>query len=203
MIDDAAFGVQPANTRARIDAPVVGAALDARTVRILDTFRPASGVRISDIIWRAFARDAVSLSSARSSHSARWRVARILRSWRGSFRLDDHRFGTTDERVARHAFGTRTDGIVIPDDAIGVDSASSWARIDTFLVDAGLVLRTITAGHTFGPARSAEIAGQARTDGLLVDWSTFSVRTARIGIARLFLDRFRHNRLGRCKNLHV
>ncbi len=199
MVDNATFGVQSADAWAWIDASVVGAALVARTVRILDAFRPAAAVRIADVVWWTFTRRAVALSSASGSDSARCWIARIFRPKSGGLRLDDNRLGTADERVTGHASRTGANGIVISDDAIGSDSADARTRIDAFLVDAGLVLGTIAAGHTFRPARSAEIAGQARTDGLVIDWSTFGVRTARTGIARLGFHRLRHNGFGRYK----
>jgi hypothetical protein len=201
MIDNSTLCIQSTDAWTWINAPVVSAALVTRAVWVLNTFWSTSSVRISYIINWTFACSTVSLGSAFCSNTTRGWSAGIFRSCGDYFGLDNYWFCTTNERIACHAARAGTDGIVIFDDAVSSNSACAWARVDTFLINAGFVLRTVTAGHAFGTARCAKVTWQARAHCLIVDWTTFCVVATRTWIARLSNDWLRNNWFNRYNNM--
>ena len=198
VIDNSALSVQSTDPRAWINAPVVSTTFVPRTVRVLDTFWSTSSIRISHIVNWAFACGTVSLWSTFCSNTTRWWIARIFRSSGGRFRLDNYRFCATNEWITRQTSWARTYGIVIFDDTISSNSARAWTWVNTFLINTGFVLWTVTTGHAFGTARCSIIAWQARAYSLIVDWSTFSVIATWTWIARLRNDWIYHNWFDRC-----
>lgn len=76
----------------------------------------------------------------------------------------DHRFDdgrtrlTSDERVASEAISAGADRVVSDHLTAGVDSASSWARISTFLGDTGHAVGTVRVGDALGFAGDVRIA---------------------------------------------
>lgn len=54
-----------------------------------------------------------------------------------------HRLNTIGEWITFKAYRTTTNRIVIDHNTLSVNGASSWTRVDTFLVDASLCLGTL------------------------------------------------------------
>ena len=86
VVDDSAFCVHSARSRARIDAFVVDAALRPRAVRVKDALRSAGAVRIANIIGRTDAIDGAVLFLALRVGAARIGIARPW--WLNNVRLD-------------------------------------------------------------------------------------------------------------------
>ena len=79
-----------------------------------------------------------------------------------------------------------TDGDVVYDTTFGIVTAGSRARIDTFVVDAALLLGTVCAKNalrTAGAVRIADVIGRTDAiDGSILRFA-LSIGSARIGIA--------------------
>ncbi len=92
-------------------------------------------------------------------------------------------------------FFATANGNVVGDSTVGIDTASSRARIDASVVDAALVARTVRVQDAFGSTRAERISDIiSRTDAVdgSVLLSAISVGAARIGIARAWwLDNVR------------
>jgi hypothetical protein len=71
--------------------------------------------------------------------------------------------------------------------AFCTNPASSWTRIDTFLIDTSLIEGTFRTRDTFRPASggTTDVTRDTRTYSLSVDFSTLAVRTARRRTARV------------------
>jgi len=81
-----------------------------------------------------------------------------------------------------------TNGIVVVDDADGVDSASSRTRILTGTPDASLADRAVAAEDTFRPAGDLWVANVvllAGTADLAIDDNALGIGSAGIGVARV------------------
>lgn len=76
---------------------------------------------------------------------------------------------------------------MVDDLASGVQAASAGARVRAPLLNAGLVLRTLRAGHALGPAcgRRAYVIFLARAYRVPVHPTALAVRPARRGYARV------------------
>ena len=69
------------------------------------------------------------------------------------------------ERIAVIAWRTVADGNMVPDQALGVETAGSIARVPALLLDTGLVAAAFVVDDTLGPTagRTALVAWVART----------------------------------------
>lgn len=118
-------------------------------------------------------------------------------AFRTDNRFDSSRSGkTTDKRIASVAASARADGIVTDDLATGIQAASTWAGIATFLRYTGQVVGTVGVGGAFRFTRDVRVAQQAgQTDARVTvptSGSAFRVCSARIGDASVFaIHRFR------------
>ena len=84
MVDDSAFGVETAETRARINTLVVDAGLGRSTVGIEDTFRFAALTGITKVLRETLTNSRTVLIPTFGIGSTRERYARI-RSWSRSW----------------------------------------------------------------------------------------------------------------------
>lgn len=88
---------------------------------------------------------------------------------------------TLDEGVSNLTRSATTEWAVGQDVAFGVDTAHTWARIDTSLIDTRAIHRTFCVNDTLGSAvgRSSLISGQARTAGFSVYITASAIWTTR------------------------
>lgn len=92
---------------------------------------------------------------------------------------------TASERIARKARVAGADGGMVDHLAASVSATRAGAGVDTLLVDAGAVERTLRADHTLGPARGghADVAGLTLAYGYTVGSSTHAQRPTGAGEA--------------------
>lgn len=156
-----------------------------RAFWVADTFRLAIG-RISDHWWKAWAWGLFSNSFAFSVWTTRRRLARI--SWR---RLLDNLELTSYERISCISLWACTNGIVISNLTICIDSTCAWARVNTFLVVASFILRTFCTRHTFRSTsgRCSNVSRNTWTNCLTIDLTTLRVGATRWRLARICFDR--------------
>ena len=141
-------------------------------------FTPTNGVGISVALFG---------SSAPSSRSTRWRIARI-RSGCG-FLVQD----TPVKRIANVSWRTTTDWIVIVNGTLGADSTSSWTRILALSIDTSQVGWTVILSDTLrfatgGRQRITKHTWQAFTKGLATVDSTSCVSSTGWRIARILFN---------------
>jgi len=99
-----------------------------------------------------------------------------------------------DEWTSSCSLWTHTNRVVVYHFALGSDSAGSSARIDAFLVTAGLVHGAIRVDHALGPAsrRRPRVANRTGTDCMSADVATLAVRPARRRYTRIRRDSHRN-----------
>jgi len=95
---------------------------------------------------------------------------------------------TLFEWIANIVGWAGADGIVVVHPTLGVESAILSTGIRTLLVDAGQMLGTLRADHTFGSAlgRSSEITNLAAARGMSLNGATDAIGSTRIRLAHAF-----------------
>ncbi len=106
--------------------------------------------------------------------------------------------------ISRESVSATTNRTVIDDLTFGINTAGSGARINAFLIGARFVQITIWADGTFGPARwrCANETLQTRTYGLIVVFSTSTIRTAWWRLARILMSHNNCSTLNECIARH-
>lgn len=84
-----------------------------------------------------------------------------------------------DERIAAEPHRTTADRIVIDDLADSSDSATSKTGINTLLITASSILKTIGANDALGSTgrRTTHVSPDTRADSLAIFRATLAVRT--------------------------
>lgn len=165
MVDSIANSIHAA----RIDAWIGAFLIEARTIRRTVIVCDAFGVR----------------ANCYAIHNT---TNAIVIAWRWLTWID---FVTLwfafDEWIADRSIWTRTNRTVIHRFACGSIAAHIWARIDAFIIHAGLCSFTIGANYTFGMATSTSwssiVARNAFADGRIARRTTNRIYSARRWIA--------------------
>jgi hypothetical protein len=94
----------------------------------------------------------------------------------------------SSERITGKSRLTAADGAVIDHLTVGIESASSRARIGAFLIDTSFVLGTFGTDNAFRSTtgRTSSIIRQTRTNGLSVYFAALTVRSAWTRLTRIF-----------------
>lgn len=146
VVSHSADRLETASPAARVHTLVVPTSLMGRTVRVQNTLRLASNVRITKVLWIALTNSGISLSLTVGVGSAgRARVS----GW-GWFPNYDSL--TTSERVTFVAWQTLTDWCVIDNSALRIVATSPSTRVSTLLLDAGVDAGALIVGNTLRPA---------------------------------------------------
>ena len=179
----AADGVVVHNIALGIDATDTDTWVGAAEV---DTGKCRGAFTVDDTLWPAGRGSSVVAGEA----GAHWpplllstvgvgSTGRGLARVRG-LRIDDHvRYERAlGEGVSGVAGVAGTDGIVVRDDTLGINSTGAGTRVDTLGVDAGLGARAVVVEETLGPAglqRVTLVVPDAGADGLARAHSTLCV----------------------------
>lgn len=129
MIDDGTQRVWTARARARVATLLVDTCARARTLRIDSALRSTRG-RLAYEALDARTGRTLAAHLAHRVRAARARLARVDRSFHFNFLY----YKASSKWIAGISSGTATDGIVIYNLTLGINSACSGAWIDTFLV---------------------------------------------------------------------
>lgn len=174
VVDDLAYGVLSAGSGTRVVTLVPHTSAVSGAFGVHDTFWAASLVRIS-VVFGQTSADSVAALSVRS---ARRRIARIIfdRCWRRRrFRV------AASEWISFVAFNAQAHGNVVENIALRICSAGSWARVLTFLLDAGEVARALGINSALRTAirRTPNVANSARARWRVTNSPAFRVGPAR------------------------
>ena len=95
------------------------------------------------------------------------------------------------EWVSNEARVTDTQGDVVPDPTVCIATTETWTRVNTLLVPAGLVVRTVRVELALWPtvrrlANHARLAGAVAAVSIISGW--VGVGSARVGVAGVFLN---------------
>ena len=95
------------------------------------------------------------------------------------------------EWVSYEARVTDTQGDVVPDPTVCIATTETWTRVNTLLVPAGLVVRTVRVELALWPtvrrlANHARLAGAVTAVSIISGW--VGVGSARVGVAGVFLN---------------
>lgn len=180
VVGDVALRVLAANSWARIHALLVQTSLGGRAIGTQSAFWTAAGVRVAVVVLQATADSVPALGVG----SARLQIARISTKWRRfGGRFDN--LHALDERITSESSAAGTDGEMVLNAALGVDAAGAFARIATFLGDAGSVRGTVGVHNALGSAVRwrSNVVGQAGAGGLFVAHSALGIQSARRWLA--------------------
>lgn len=136
VADDVALGVAAARAGARVLALVVDAGRLRRAVGVDDTLGPAIWRR-ANVAEHALARRRRPVGPAQRVGAAWRRMAGVARRFVALDARRRQRLAAL-ERIAGVAGLAAADGAVVEDLAAGVDAAGAGARVDAFVVDAGV-----------------------------------------------------------------
>ena len=151
MVDNLTNGINPAGVDARVDALEVATCTVSRAVRVGRALRLALRVRVAKVSANAGAGGPTSCGTGALGISPTW--AGVARVRCGLHRLAHLRdLVALSERIAVIAWRTVADGNMVPDQALGVQTAGSVARVPALLLDAGLVAAALIVDDTLGPA---------------------------------------------------
>lgn len=146
MVPSVTFSINTTDSRARIAAFILYTRLIRRTIRVYDTFRFATFIRISKVFWQAltctcsilFATDCIDSTRVWTAWGNKLRWLRILQNvalW---------------ERIASMTCSTQAHRGVADNMTLSIGSTETWAWIFTLLIDASQMAGTFRAGDTFG-----------------------------------------------------